>query len=83
MHIHTREDETFYVLAGEIEVTVGGERDVLRAGDSVFLPRGIPHRLENLTSQPADSGRSDAESRQRGQPARRSLRSVSSDTPVG
>ena len=54
MHIHTREDQTFYVLAGEIEVTVGGERDILRAGDSVFLPRGIPHRLENLTSQSAE-----------------------------
>lgn len=53
MHIHSREDETFYVLAGEIEVTVGGERDILRAGDSAFLPRGIPHRLENRTSQPA------------------------------
>lgn len=40
-HIHTREDEFFYLLNGEINYTVGGE--VLRAGkgDWIFLPRNI------------------------------------------
>jgi quercetin dioxygenase-like cupin family protein len=48
LHVHSREDETFYILAGEVEVTIGDQRDTLRAGDCVFLPRGIPHRLQNL-----------------------------------
>ena len=32
-HTHTREDEVYYVLAGELEVTVGDEVLVLKAGE--------------------------------------------------
>jgi quercetin dioxygenase-like cupin family protein len=49
LHVHSREDETFYILAGEVEVTISDQRDTLRGGDCVFLPRGIPHRLQNLS----------------------------------
>lgn len=43
MHRHTREDEAFYVLDGELSVYVGD--DVLRAGPGDFLwaPRDLPH----------------------------------------
>jgi len=43
MHIHSREDECFYVLEGSITVRCG--EDVFEAGPRsfVFLPRGIPH----------------------------------------
>jgi len=43
LHIHEREDETFYVLEGRVSVWVGGDVHNLEAGDSIFLPRGIPH----------------------------------------
>jgi quercetin dioxygenase-like cupin family protein len=46
-HTHTREDEAYFVLAGELEVIVGNERFVLRAGDTLMAPRGIPHQLRN------------------------------------
>jgi mannose-6-phosphate isomerase-like protein (cupin superfamily) len=46
-HVHTREDETYYVLSGELEVAVGGEVFVLRAGDCLMAPRDIPHQLRN------------------------------------
>jgi len=46
-HVHTREDETYYVLSGELEAVVGGEVFVLRAGDCLMAPRDIPHRLRN------------------------------------
>ena len=46
-HTHTREDEAYFVLAGELEVIVGGEKFVLRAGDTLMAPRGIPHQLRN------------------------------------
>jgi hypothetical protein len=46
-HIHTREDEAYYVLSGELEVIVGSEVFVLRVGDTLVAPRGIPHRLRN------------------------------------
>jgi quercetin dioxygenase-like cupin family protein len=43
LHVHEREDETFYVLEGNVAVWVGGEVHCLSAGDSIFLPRGVPH----------------------------------------
>jgi len=46
-HTHTREDEAYFVLAGELEVIVGDEKFVLRAGDTLMAPRGIPHQLRN------------------------------------
>jgi quercetin dioxygenase-like cupin family protein len=46
-HTHTREDETYYVLAGELEVTVGEEVFILRQGDTLIAPRDIPHQLRN------------------------------------
>jgi oxalate decarboxylase/phosphoglucose isomerase-like protein (cupin superfamily) len=46
-HTHTREDETYYVLAGELEVVVGDQTFVLRGGDTLIAPRDIPHQLRN------------------------------------
>lgn len=42
-HVHRNEDESFYVLEGEVSVFVGAERIDLGAGDYAFAPRGIPH----------------------------------------
>jgi quercetin dioxygenase-like cupin family protein len=46
-HTHTREDEVYFVLAGELEVIVGEERFVLKPGDTLMAPRDIPHQLRN------------------------------------
>jgi quercetin dioxygenase-like cupin family protein len=46
-HTHTREDEAYFVLVGELEVTVGDEAFILRPGDSLMAPCGIPHQLRN------------------------------------
>ena len=43
LHLHHNEDETFYVLEGEVSVLVGEDRIDLGAGDYLFGPRGIPH----------------------------------------
>jgi quercetin dioxygenase-like cupin family protein len=48
LHTHSREDETFIALSGAFRVQLGSEELVLRAGSSVFAPRGIPHRFEDL-----------------------------------
>ena len=45
-HTHTGEDETYFVLAVELEVIVGDET-VLKAGDTLMAPRDIPHALRN------------------------------------
>jgi quercetin dioxygenase-like cupin family protein len=46
-HMHTREDEAYYVLSGELEAVVGDEVFILRAGDTLIAPRDIPHQLRN------------------------------------
>jgi quercetin dioxygenase-like cupin family protein len=46
-HTHTREDESYFVLAGELEVIVGGKTFVLKPGDSLVAPRDVPHQLRN------------------------------------
>jgi mannose-6-phosphate isomerase-like protein (cupin superfamily) len=46
-HTHTREDEAYYVLSGELEVVVGDEIFVLKAGDALMAPRDVPHQLRN------------------------------------
>jgi len=42
-HVHTREDELFYVLEGEFDVYVGKEAFKVESGECVFLPRFKPH----------------------------------------
>jgi uncharacterized RmlC-like cupin family protein len=46
-HTHTREDETYYILAGELEVIIGDEVFILKTGDTLIAPRDIPHQLRN------------------------------------
>ena len=43
LHVHHNEDETFYVLEGEVTFLVGDERIDVAAGDFLFAPRDIPH----------------------------------------
>lgn len=52
-HVHTREDEAFWVLEGELEVSVGGDRFRAGAGSFVHLPRGVIHSYRNVGTGPA------------------------------
>ena len=47
-HVHSREDETFYVLAGEFEFTVAGQTQRLVTGQSLVALRDIPHTFRNV-----------------------------------
>ncbi|MFG0292541.1 MAG: cupin domain-containing protein [Phycisphaerales bacterium JB065] len=48
-HIHWYEDEMFYVLDGEIEVSVAGQTTRLRSGESAHGPRRVVHSFANRT----------------------------------
>src|SRR5436309_14866860 len=52
-HAHSREEEGFYVLEGEITFTVNGERVVATAGTFANMPVGTPHSFKNETDRPA------------------------------
>ena len=42
LHIHPYQDEVFIILEGEHLFQVGDEQHRLTAGDTIFLPRGVP-----------------------------------------
>lgn len=49
-HIHSQEDELFYVLKGQFTFTCGEETIQAKEGDFVRLPRGVPHQFVNTDS---------------------------------
>jgi len=52
LHVHHLEDEEGRVTAGVLSAERGGERFEVEAGQSLRLPRGIPHRWWNAGSAP-------------------------------
>jgi quercetin dioxygenase-like cupin family protein len=47
-HTHTREDESFYILTGALEVECGADRFEAGPGSFVFLPRNLPHVFRSV-----------------------------------
>ena len=43
LHRHLAEEETFFVLEGEVRIEVGGEAHAAGPGAVAFLPRQLPH----------------------------------------
>ena len=50
-HVHHDEDEFFYVIDGEVEVTIGDQKIQGKPGSFVFGPRDIPHSFTITGSQ--------------------------------
>lgn len=52
-HIHSREEESFYVLEGEITFSVNGQTIVASAGTFANMPIGSLHSFRNESDRPA------------------------------
>src|SRR5262249_13197075 len=52
-HIHSREEEGFYVLEGEVTLTIAGKRMVAGPGMFANVPVGTVHSFKNECSQQA------------------------------
>ncbi|WP_047246135.1 cupin domain-containing protein [Maribacter thermophilus] len=52
-HIHTKEDEIFRVIEGQVEIMVDGETTVLNKGDIAFAPKGKPHSWKVVGTEKA------------------------------
>jgi quercetin dioxygenase-like cupin family protein len=52
-HVHSREEEGFYVLEGEVTFTINGERVVATAGTFANMPIGTLHSFKNESDRPA------------------------------
>jgi quercetin dioxygenase-like cupin family protein len=46
LHVHRRQDEGLYVLAGELTLYLTGRTVKLQAGEFFLAPRGVPHTYE-------------------------------------
>ena len=49
LHVHSKEDETFYVLEGEYELQIGDLSFTATPGTYFFAPRGVPHSFKNVS----------------------------------
>jgi len=45
-------EESFIVLAGELEATFRGVKSVVRAGETVHIPANAPHQFHNSSGYP-------------------------------
>lgn len=52
-HYHAKHFETFFLLSGEAEWTVNGEKHAMKAGDAVYIPANAPHSARTLGDKPA------------------------------
>ena len=52
-HVHSREEEGFYILEGAITFTIDDERLVAMAGMFANMPVGVPHSFKNESGKPA------------------------------
>lgn len=51
LHIHDSDDESFYLLEGELEVTFEGRAYTAQPGGFTLLPHGVPHAIHRLSAQ--------------------------------
>lgn len=53
LHKHPYQEEYFYLISGEVRFALGDQKLVLKAGDSVLGPRGIPHTFAAVEGKPS------------------------------
>jgi mannose-6-phosphate isomerase-like protein (cupin superfamily) len=53
LHIHHNENESFYILEGEVEFQLDDQIMVATSGNFLHSPKGQLHRLTNIGAAPA------------------------------
>lgn len=53
LHTHEAQDESWYVLEGELRFKLGDTMQAAPAGSFVFVPRGTVHAFQNVGRAPA------------------------------
>ena len=52
-HIHHDQDESFYIVEGQLEIMVGGDVREAKADDFSHVSKGTPHSFINRSQSPA------------------------------
>jgi len=53
LHVHAHEEEFFFVLDGEMTFYIDGRIIRATAGETAFVPRGVPHCFRNTSHRDA------------------------------
>ncbi|MEG4964051.1 MULTISPECIES: cupin domain-containing protein [unclassified Microcoleus] len=53
LHLHRREDESFYILEGTFAFQIGDHAMTATAGWFMTAPKGTPHSYKNIGTTPA------------------------------
>jgi mannose-6-phosphate isomerase-like protein (cupin superfamily) len=53
LHVHQRDSQTTYVLEGEVTFYLPGSSAVLRAGECIHQPAGVPQTERVTSTEPA------------------------------
>ena len=51
-HRHPNQEESIFVLKGQIEQWLETENKILKEGDSAFIPKGMVHASFNVSNEP-------------------------------
>jgi len=51
-HFHPAQDEWLYAMDGEFRVEIGTQKITLKSGDSVLMPRKVPHVWAHVSEMP-------------------------------
>ena len=49
LHVHSREDEAFYILEGEYEFQIGDQVIRAKPGDFLYAPKHLQHTFKNVS----------------------------------
>jgi mannose-6-phosphate isomerase-like protein (cupin superfamily) len=52
LHRHTTSEELYHITAGRGRMTLGADRFDVTVGDSVCIPPGTPHCIDNIGTEP-------------------------------
>ena len=52
-HRHPDQEEMIYCISGQVEQWVNQEKQILRAGDAVYIDADVVHASFNVSSEPA------------------------------
>jgi len=52
LHLHRKTDETFFVIEGDLAMSLEGKILHLHPGDIALIPKMTPHAFANLTDKP-------------------------------
>jgi quercetin dioxygenase-like cupin family protein len=53
LHRHTREDESFWVLEGQVEFVVADTTTIVEPGGVIYAPRGVAHSFRAVSTTPS------------------------------